>query len=347
VAAADPLDSLVVLVGREPAAVAAAATARASGARVVPVAGRDPRADAEAIAVLAEEPPDQVVALGTGFGPAERLRQRVDVAATGAQLPGGGQVVFPGRYMTALYGHPGTPAMGVLGEQGVDESIARAQRLAANYQRLLDEPVLPAFEVIATVASGSPGPDGNYSSEAQVAELRPWVDVAGENGAYVVLDLQPGRTDFLTQARRYEELLAEPHVGLALDPEWRIGPAQRHLEQIGSVTADEVNSVVTWLANFTRDRRLPQKLLLLHQFQVRMISDRTHVDTSRDELAVLLHADGFGTAGQKFTTWDNLRRDPPPNVWWGWKNFHDEDQPMFTPAQTVAVEPTPRFISYQ
>ena len=42
---------------------------------------------------------------------------------------------------------------------------------------------------------------------------------------YVVLDLQPGRTDFLTQAKRYEPLLALPHVGLALDPEWRLGRA--------------------------------------------------------------------------------------------------------------------------
>jgi hypothetical protein len=34
-------------------------------------------------------------------------------------------------------------------------------------------------------------------------------------------------------------------------------------------------------------------------------------------------------------------------VWWGWKNFYDEDRPTLTPAQTVAVEPSPRFISYQ
>ena len=70
------------------------------------------------------------------------------------------------------------------------------------------------------------------------------MDAAREAGVYVMLDLQPGRTDFLTQAKRYEELLAQPHVGLALDPEWRLGPQQLHLEQIGSVGIDEVNSVV-------------------------------------------------------------------------------------------------------
>ena len=43
---------------------------------------------------------------------------------------------------------------------------------------------------------------------------------------YVVLDLQPGYTDFLAQAQRYEEFLAQPHVGLALDPEWRLAPGR-------------------------------------------------------------------------------------------------------------------------
>jgi hypothetical protein len=206
---------------------------------------------------------------------------------------------------------------------------------------------VPAFEIITTVASASPGPDGNYSSESEVADLRPWVDAAGRAGVYVVLDLQPGTTDFLTQAQRYAELLAEPHVGLALDPEWRLAPGQRHMAQIGSVDAAEVNAVAAWLARLTRERRLPQKLLLLHQFQTRMIANRATVETGHDELAVLVHADGFGTPGQKLDTWRALRAEPLADAWWGWKNFIDEDQPMFSPAETVAVAPSPWFVSYQ
>jgi hypothetical protein len=349
--ATDPVEDVLVVVERGAAgqaAVAAVATARAAGARVVAVTGMDPRTDAEAIAALTEAPlPTRIVALGAGFGPADRLRQRVEVAATGVELPGGGQVLFPARRMVALYGHPGAPVLGVLGEQPAEGAVVRAQAMAAGYDGLVDEPVIPAFEIITTVASASPGPDGNYSSESQVADLRPWVDAAGRAGVYVVLDLQPGRTDFLTQAQRYAELLAEPHVGLALDPEWRLGPDQRHMVQIGSVAAQEVNAVAAWLADFTRERRLPQKLLLLHQFQTRMISDRGTVATAYDELAVLVHADGFGTPGQKFDTWRALRSEPLANAWWGWKNFVDEDRPTFTPAETVAVDPTPWFVSYQ
>jgi hypothetical protein len=346
---ADPLDDVLVLVDHgDDDALASAATARASGAEVVPVEGTDPRGDADAIAALADQPlPDHVVALGSDFGPAERLRGRVEVAATGVELPGGGQVLFPGRRMIALYGHPGAPVLGVLGEQPVDAAVTRAQEMAADYDDLVDEPVVPAFEIITTVASAAPGPDGQYSSASTVDDLRPWVDAAGDAGVYVVLDLQPGRNDFLTQAQLYEELLAEPHVGLALDPEWRLAPDQVHMAQIGTVGADEVNAVADWLAELTREHRLPQKLLLLHQFQLRMIGDRDQVDTRHDELAVLVHADGFGTPGQKMDTWDALRSDPLPDAWWGWKNFIDEDQPTFTPAETVAVDPTPWFVSYQ
>jgi len=34
--------------------------------------------------------------------------------------------------LVALYGHPGTAALGVLGEQDLPGSIARAQKLAAS-----------------------------------------------------------------------------------------------------------------------------------------------------------------------------------------------------------------------
>lgn len=342
-----PVESVTVLATGDPAQVAAVATARAAGARVLVVPALDPRADSDVIHALAQQPPDTVLALGAGFGTPEQLRARIDVAATGVELPGGGQVLFPGRLMIALYGHPTTSSLGVLGEQPLQETVTRAREVAAQYDALTQAPVVPTFELITTVASSSPGQDGDYSNEATVQELRPYVEAAREAGIYVVLDLQPGRTDFLTQAQRYAELLAEPHVGLALDPEWRLEEGQVHLEQIGGVEAAEVNSVVTWLADLTAEQDLPQKLLVLHQFRLSMLRDRDQIDTSRDELALLVHGDGNGTPELKMATWDALTRSLPQGMWLGWKNFYDEDSPTFTPAETLAVEPQPVFVSYQ
>jgi hypothetical protein len=343
---AEPVRGLVVLARAGADQVAAAATARAAGARVHVLPTPDPRGSRDLVTELSGAPDDKVMALGSAFGTVETLQQRLAVARTGVQLPGGGQLAFPGRRMVALYGTPGTPALGSLGEQGVDGSVARVKDLVGQYQQNSDVPVVPAFEIITTVAAGQPGVDGNFSNEVEIAKIRPYVDAAKAAGVYVVLDLQPGRTDFLTQARRYEELLVEPHVGIALDPEWRLQPGQVHRVQIGSVNVDEINATGDWLAGLVRDRALPQKLLLLHQFRTSMIVGRERLDTGHDELATMVHADGFGTQEMKRDTWNALRANSP-NVFWGWKNFIDEDRPMLDPAQTLQVSGDIVFVSYQ
>jgi hypothetical protein len=345
---AEPLESTLVLATGDPDGLAGAATARAAGARVLVTDGAtDPRASEELVSTLAEDDAEHVVALGSAFGEEEGLDWKLETAATGTQLPGGGQLLFPGKMLVALYGHPGTGALGVMGEQPLEAAIERARAHAAPYEPLVDATVVPAFEIIATVASEFAGPDGNYSTEADIETLRPWVEAAGEAGLYVVLDLQPGRTDFVTQAELYRPLLELPHVGLALDPEWRLGPNEVHLTQIGSVPIEEVNQVVTWLAGLTRENALPQKLLVLHQFRLDMLPGRERLDMSREELAIMIHADGQGPQGSKQATWTALRAGAPP-VFWGWKNFYDEDQPMLTPEQTIQqVSPLPDLVSYQ
>jgi hypothetical protein len=343
---AEPLSGLVVLGRSGNDQVAPVATARAAGVPVHVLRTPDPRGSGELVTALSSAPQEKVLALGAAFGSVEQLQQRLAVVRTGVQLPGGGQLAFPGRRMVALYGTPGTAALGSLGEQDLDASIARVKDLVAQYQPHSDLPVVPAFEIITTVAAGQAGADGDYSNEVDIAKIRPYVDAAKAAGVYVVLDLQPGRTDFLTQAKRYEELLVEPHVGLALDPEWRLQPQQVHRVQIGSVGIDEINQVGDWLAGLVRDRNLPQKLLMLHQFRTSMIVGRERLDTSHDELALMVHADGFGTQGMKRDTWNVLRADSP-NVYWGWKNFIDEDRPMLDPAATMQVSPDIVFVSYQ
>jgi hypothetical protein len=345
-----PLRSVVVLADGGSASPAAVATARAAGASVVVTGGTDPRASTDAIEALSADSTEAVVALGAGFAGAPDLGWQVDTARTGTQLPGGGQLLFPGRMLVALYGSLGSGALGVLGEQGLDATIERARQHAAAFDGLVDRPVVPAFEIIVTVASSAAGPDGNYSTELDPETIRPWVEAARDAGIYVVLDLQPGRADFLSQAKQYESLLASPNVGLALDPEWRLAPGQLPLQQIGSVGIDEVNGVVTWLAALTREQHLPQKLLVLHQFRISTLPGRERLDTSHPELAVMIHADGQGSQGDKQATWRALHEAPLPTgpLHWGWKNFYDEDHPMLTPQQTLdQVDPDPDLVTYQ
>lgn len=325
---------------------AALATARASGATTHTMASADPRADANR-AFFRKHADTALYAVGPGFGPAPEFQALAATAATGPELPGGGQIVFPERRMVALYGTPGTSSLGLLGEQGVDGAIRRAKQQAAAYQPYSREKVQPAFEIIATVAAATAGKDGTYSTYVPLERIETWVRAARKAGVYVVLDLQPGRNDFLTQARHYEKLLEYPNVGLAYDPEWRLKPGQKHMAQIGSVDAAEINRTNDWLAELTRKHRLPQKVVILHQFQRGMIRDRATLDTTHPELALVLHADGNGTPHQKMATWKALRRDLPDGIRMAWKNFIDEDSPTFTPEQTFDISPKPWFVSYQ
>jgi hypothetical protein len=352
-AAAAPLRAVTVLVhpSRSAAAgslaTAASATAAVAGARVVDVPGFNPQTDPAAISELAATRPSRVIAVGARFGPVSLLASRLAVAETGVQLPGGGQVLFPMRRIIALYGNPGTPALGALGEQDLAASITRARTVAARYSALSKVPVIPAFEIITTVAERSAGRDGTYSDEMSVAALRPWVRAAAKAGMYVTLDLQPGRANFLTQARHYQSLLRLPNVGLALDPEWKLGPHQLPLRQIGSVGITEVNSVVSWLARLTAHYRLPQKLLELHEFRLTMISGIQQLDTRSHDLAIVINMDGQGAPSTKQQTWAAVVAGAPRGVFFGWKDFYVKDTPMLGPRATFLHKPQPVLISYQ
>ncbi|MDO5731940.1 hypothetical protein [Corynebacterium sphenisci] len=338
----------VVLAGPD-APLGAIATARAVGHEVLWLPAGDPRATDASVSAVREG--RSVIALGASFGDAEQLATLTGLAADEdveeLGLAGGGQLLLPGRRMVAVYGHPGVPAMGVMGEETPAEAVKDAKTRAAAFAEHVEEPVVPMFEIIASVAQPVPGEDGTFSVPAPVSELEPYVDAITEAGGYAVLDLQPGNARFLDQAKFYEDLLARPNVGLALDAEWKMEPGQVPATEVGHVEAEEVNEVADWLASFTRERGLPQKMLMLHQFQLQMIRDREEVRTDHPELALVLHADGHGTPGQKFDTWNVMKQDLQPEIFLAWKNFIDEDQPMFDPAQTAAIEPTPWVVTYQ
>jgi hypothetical protein len=262
-------------------------------------------------------------------------------------FPNGGRTLFPDYRMVALYGTPGAPVLGALGEQSIDETLARVKQLAAQYQPYATEHILPTLEIITTIASASPTDNGDYSREVAMAELQPWITAARQAGVYVVLDLQSGRSTFLEQAQAYELLLEQPNVGLALDPEWRLGPTQVPLAQIGTADIGEVNAVDDWLSTLVDRAHLPQKLFLLHEFRLSMIPDRAQLRTTHTNLAYVVQMDGQGTQSMKQDTWRVITAVPPPNVLFGWKNFLAKDEPVLDPAGTMAINPKPWYISYQ
>ncbi len=293
-------------------------------------------------------------------GPTERERQKprkprkdkpssspsadAAVSHAAAELPGGGTRIFGNdRFLVAYYGTARTGALGVLGETSPAEMHRRVMRAARPFRRQ-GEQLQPVYELIVTIADRGPGPDGDYSHDISRAEVQRYVDAAHRHGAILLLDLQPGRSTFPEVARRWAWALEYPWVGLALDPEWRVGPKQVPAGVIGRVNASEVNSTSAWLDRLTRQAGLPEKLFVLHQFRSAMVN---HVDRVKDRpgLAMVLHADGFGTRRQKLATYHALAR--PQQFTMGLKLFYDEDVRRFDAADVRRIRPAVRFVSYQ
>jgi hypothetical protein len=325
------------------AAAAAAATAATRGDTLLPVHAEDLRTGRARTELIGEAAPERTVLVGEVN---EHTSWQLPLVVDGPRLPNGGVTLFEDERMVALYGTPSSTVLGVLGEQqDLDATVARAREVAEPYGAD-GVHVTPAFEMIVTIASAQAGDRGDYSNRLDPASFQPWIDRAAEEGFYVILDLQPGRTDFLSQAQEYEELLLEPHVGLALDPEWRLKDDEVHLRQIGSVGAAEVQEVADWLAALVREHHLPEKLLVLHQFRHSMLPDRDAI-VAPPELAVVVHMDGQGAIGTKYETYASLTAGAQDRWLWGWKNFYDEDHPTPTPEQVLDLDPLPVFVSYQ
>lgn len=262
-----------------------------------------------------------------------------------AELPRGGRTIFPKHLVVMHYGTAGSGSLGVLGEGTPTQAAAGLEKVAKTWAPVSGRPVLPAFELITTVAQGSPGKDGDYSEPLADADVQRYLDAARKAKMLVVLDIQPGRAEFLAQVKKYEKFLLQPEVGIALDPEWKLTPTQRPLQQIGKSSAAKVNEVSAYLAKLVADNDLPEKIFIVHQFKANQFKDRPKI-VDRPGLATVLHVDGFGTQGQKFDTYGVLASRNKQFVN-GFKLFLDEDTDLLTPRETMAIRPRPELISYQ
>ncbi len=262
------------------------------------------------------------------------------------ELPGGGQTLFPDRRVVALYGAPQDPQLGALGIGSPDDAGEELEKQAAEYDDP-ERPVLPAMELISTIAAADPGDDGDHNFRQPDRVIDRYLAAARERGALLILDIQPGYADFMDEVRRLEPYLREPDVGLALDPEWSVEPPEIPGQVIGSVDAQTVNEVSAYLDEIVTEERLPQKLLIVHQFTDDMIDGREMLE-ERPGVAIVLNSDGFGNIPDKEVKYDELSPQGPTRQFdAGFKLFYLEDFPLMTPKQVLNLKPEPDLVVYE
>jgi hypothetical protein len=260
------------------------------------------------------------------------------------ELPRGGRRLFPKHRIVAFYGAPQNVELGALGIGTPDQAGKRLLAQMRQYRRG-GRTLLPAMELIAVVASHSPEPDNSYSYKQSFATVKKFLAAARKIDAVLILDIQPGHADFMGLVKHFGRLLREPDVMLALDPEWHT-PGAVPGTVIGSTDAATVNRVSRYLQKVVRKYRLPDKMLLVHQFTDSMIANKQQLKPLRG-VPLVLNVDGFGGQEVKIAKYHDFTNPRVRHVHAGFKLFYKEDTNTMTPAQVLKLRPRPDVVIYE
>ena len=249
-------------------------------------------------------------------------------ASTPTPVPTPQPSVLERQRMVTMCGYPRATTMGMLGTYADPRDAAReVKRMAAALQAADGRPTIGALHVIVHVAQEHQTPDGSHIARIEAADLKPWVDVAREQGMQLILDTQVGWSDALTETKRLEQWLKLPFVHLALDPEFAlVAPGVA----IGTLDGASVNAVQAYLGELVRRDGLPRKMLMLHQFMDHMLTG-TSTYAGDPDIEIVVDFDGHGPIGSKIDGYARYGAAPYAERA-AMKLFTEHDQPLMRPS---------------
>lgn len=266
-----------------------------------------------------------------------------------AELPRGGRTIFPQHRLVGYCGTPGAPKLGRL--RGRLSRVAKEIEALAGEYAEDDRKPLPAFELIAVIAKEERGSDGKSRRRVAESVVEEYLRAAREARALLLLNIQPGHSDFMTEVKHFERFLREPDVGVALDPEW----AMTHESQVpgtrfGRTSGEVIDEVARYLSGIVEEHDLPEKALVFHQVNTRVLVDEDKI-VPRPGVAIVKSVDGLGARANKTKTYNALVATMPAGVHPGFKLFFEEDvagnHKLMTPARVLALEPKPEYVMYE
>ena len=295
----------------------------------------------------ARQPSAATTSTASGAASASPTPSTPSPTPTTAELPRGGTTLFPQYRLVGYAGGVGTAAFGRLGVGDID---ARGREIERQARALAGgRTPLPVFELITVVAHDTPGPHRTYNSRVSDAVIARYLAAARRHRALLLLDIQPGRQDFLPLVKGLARWLEQPDVGLALDPEWAVEPGDVPGQTFGRMTGRELDSVAAYVDALVRRNHLPQKPLVFHQVAASVVVGQSAVH-ERPGVVLIKSVDGIGSRSLKTATWTTLVKNLPPPIHTGFKLFFDEDRrhgPLMTPAQVLGLRPQPEYVLYE
>lgn len=287
----------------------------------------------------------------TARGTATRTAATPDATADAAGVPPVGPndpsngPLVKNRLVT-YYGHPYSDKMGILGEYDPEPMIAKLKEQAAAYTAAdPGRPALCTIELIASVAQNVPGNDNLWLLRTPKKEIEQYAQLAEKHGCLLLLDIQMGLDSVANEVEQLLPFLKRPYVHLAIDPEFHMKPGQIPGEDYGSVSAAEVMAAARVLSELVVQHKIPDKVLVVHQFRYDMLPDKQNIKPA-PHVQIAIVMDGWGPPETKIGNYAALVRDEPIQ-YGGIKLFYRQDEPLLTPEEVVKLDPPPAVVIYQ
>ncbi len=267
------------------------------------------------------------------------------------ELPGGGSEVFPDYRLVGYSGIKGDTNEDLGRLTGdLDARCQEIRKIGKKYQK--GRKLLPVFEMITVVVHPTPGYDGKYRSRRPRSEVREYLRAARRCNGILLLNIQPGRSEFIPEMRYYKNLLREPDVGVALDPEWAMDPGEIPGRSLGRSTGAELNAAAEYLARIVETNDLPEKVMVFHQFNPGSV-EKVNKLKAHDGVAIVRSVDGLGSPEIKTEEFNLLTKNLPEHIHPGFKLFYKEDihsqwgSRLMRPREVMKLRPQPEYVLYE
>ena len=301
-----------------------------------------------------ENASDTVAALDT-TAYHERLTHMVNGDSSGKwpvktayPLPG---AILPFKTIIAYYGNLYSKQMGILGELPRKPMLEKLKTEMEKWQAAdstLD--VQPALHYIAVTAQQDPGKAGKYRLRMPFHQIDSVLSMAREINALVFLDIQVGLSTLQSEVPEFEKYLLMPNVHLGIDPEFSMKTGHAPGKVVGNFDAADINYTTDYLAKLVKEHGIPPKILVVHRFTQRMVTNYQQIIT-RPEVQVVMHMDGWGEPARKINTYKMFIQKEPVQFT-GFKLFYKNDTKksnsrLLTPEELLKLSPRPVYIQYQ
>lgn len=304
-------------------------------------------------AAASSQPPDAQQTAGAGdtaspAAPPASSDAQANAAPAAWPLPGSGpRSLLAGRQIVSFYGNPLSPAMGVLGEGTEDEMLAHLKQQAQAYQALAgDTTVVPAIHLVYEVAQRFTLDDNLYLYRTDDKTVRHFIELTRQQHMLLFLDLQIGRSELAGELLQVLPYLREPHVHLAIDPEFATLPGYRPGQFIGALDAATIDAALGTIERLAERYDLPNKIVIVHQFQDYMLTHKEKLNFSLPRVDLVLDMDGFGDPSGKLEHYDEFVKQAGVKFG-GIKLFYTHDTNLLSEAQVEALDPRPSIVIYQ